>query len=111
MQGEFVFDDVTAVRDNRDLRPHVSIRNIFNNDFWGTPMTKEQSHKSYRPLTVLSFRVNYAISELNTVSFHLVNVVLHAVVSVVFFKVVKTVVRSTLVAWTAAVLFVVHPVS
>ena len=53
---EFVFDDVSAVKDNRDLRPHSPITNIFRHDFWGTDMEKEHSHKSYRPLTVLTFR-------------------------------------------------------
>ena len=53
---EFVFDDVSAVKDNRDLRPHSPITNIFHHDFWGTAMEKEHSHKSYRPLTVLTFR-------------------------------------------------------
>ena len=53
---DFVFDDVSAVKDNRDLRPHSPITNIFLHDFWGTNMEKEHSHKSYRPLTVLTFR-------------------------------------------------------
>ena len=29
---------------------------FLRNDFWGIPMHKEQSHKSYRPLTVLTYR-------------------------------------------------------
>ena len=36
----FVFDDVSAVRDNRDLRPQTPITNLFFNDFWGTGMQK-----------------------------------------------------------------------
>lgn len=36
----FVFDDVSAIRDNRDLRPHTPLRNLFFNDFWGTSMQK-----------------------------------------------------------------------
>lgn len=36
----FVFDDVSAVVENQDLRPHVPITNLFWNDFWGTPMQK-----------------------------------------------------------------------
>ena len=68
----------------RDLRPHVPLSNLLSNDYWGelshskviliteshpkiilitdiiifsgTPMWKEQSHKSYRPVTVATFR-------------------------------------------------------
>lgn len=36
----FVFDDISAIKDNRDLRPHSPLINIFFNDFWGTPMHK-----------------------------------------------------------------------
>jgi hypothetical protein len=34
---------------------------MWKNDFWGQDITKEDSHKSYRPLTVLTFRLNYLI--------------------------------------------------
>lgn len=36
----FVFDDISAIKENRDLRPHSPLKNIFMNDFWGTPMQK-----------------------------------------------------------------------
>uniref|UniRef100_A0A4W4EVI8 Protein O-mannosyl-transferase TMTC3 n=1 Tax=Electrophorus electricus TaxID=8005 RepID=A0A4W4EVI8_ELEEL len=36
----FVFDDVSAILDNKDLRPSTPIRNLFLNDFWGTPMSE-----------------------------------------------------------------------
>lgn len=36
----FVFDDISAIKDNRDLRPHTPLLNVFFNDFWGTPMHK-----------------------------------------------------------------------
>ncbi|CAH1967226.1 unnamed protein product [Acanthoscelides obtectus] len=37
----FVFDDISAIKENRDLRPHTPLINVFLNDFWGTPMHKE----------------------------------------------------------------------
>lgn len=36
----FVFDDVSAILDNKDLRPTTPLRNLFLNDFWGTPMAE-----------------------------------------------------------------------
>jgi len=47
---------------------------------------QEKSHKSYRPLCVLTFRLNYMLSELDPWSYHLLNVVLHAVVCVMFMR-------------------------
>lgn len=39
-QCDFVFDDISAIKENRDLRPHTPWKNLFWNDFWGTPMFK-----------------------------------------------------------------------
>ena len=36
----FVFDDASAIKDNKDLRPATPISQLFFNDFWGTPMHK-----------------------------------------------------------------------
>uniref|UniRef100_A0A673HU54 Protein O-mannosyl-transferase TMTC3 n=1 Tax=Sinocyclocheilus rhinocerous TaxID=307959 RepID=A0A673HU54_9TELE len=36
----FVFDDVSAILDNKDLRPTTPLQNLFLNDFWGTPMSE-----------------------------------------------------------------------
>ncbi|XP_016886467.1 transmembrane and TPR repeat-containing protein 3 isoform X3 [Cynoglossus semilaevis] len=105
----FVFDDVSAILDNKDLRPSTPLRNLFLNDFWGTPMAEERSHKSYRPFTVITFRLNYFFSELNAASYHLLNVVFHAIVCVLFLRVCRLFLdrKSALVA---AVLFAVHPI-
>ncbi|KAK9952285.1 hypothetical protein ABG768_018135 [Culter alburnus] len=105
----FVFDDVSAILDNKDLRPTTPLKNLFLNDFWGTPMSEERSHKSYRPLTVLTFRLNYLFSELSSSSYHLFNVVLHAVVCVLFLHFCRLLLdRST--SLIAALLFAVHPI-
>ena len=40
LQCGFVFDDISAIKDNKDLRPHTPLSNLFFNDFWGTLMTK-----------------------------------------------------------------------
>lgn len=42
-QCDFVFDDISAIKENRDLRPHTPWKNLFLNDFWGTPMQKVSS--------------------------------------------------------------------
>ena len=40
----FVFDDISAIKENKDLRPTKPISNLFFNDFWGTPMHKVSQH-------------------------------------------------------------------
>lgn len=111
-----VFDDISAVKDNKDLRPSTPLRNIFVNDFWGTPMRKEQSHKSYRPLTVLTFRWNYFVHQLKPAGYHVVNVMLHVVVCVLFKRACRLLMGfpggggGKQISFVAALLFAVHPV-
>lgn len=54
--GAFVFDDSEAVVNNQDVNLETPVIKIFSHDFWGTRLTNQASHKSYRPLTILSFR-------------------------------------------------------
>ena len=62
---------------------------ILTRDFWGSPMSDIQSHKSFRPITTASFRLNWIASEQlgtngtedHTYGFHLVNVGLHGIVT------------------------------
>ncbi|KAL5009556.1 hypothetical protein ScPMuIL_011861 [Solemya velum] len=100
---------MSAIVDNKDLRPHKPLANLFWNDFWGTPMHMEKSHKSYRPLCVLTFRLNYSVTELEPMSYHLVNMLLHMVVCVLFMKVCSMFLKSV-PSFLAALLFAVHPI-
>lgn len=54
--GAFVFDDSEAIVNNHDINLKTPVIKIFSHDFWGTRLTNNASHKSYRPLTILSFR-------------------------------------------------------
>lgn len=116
--GDFVFDDSEAITNNKDLRPESSLFGLFVHDFWGGTLIANESHKSYRPLTVLTFRLNYWLSGgLYPWGFHFVNVVLHAIVSVlslrVFDEVFENRTSNTGVsreAFLAALIFAVHPI-
>lgn len=86
--GDFVFDDSEAIIGNKDIEPGTPIAKVFADDFWGKEITHKASHKSYRPLTVLTFRWNYWFAGgRNAFGFHFANVLLHAIVSVMFLEV------------------------
>ena len=53
-----VLDEVHIVSDNNpDVAGTSTLRDVFANDYWGRPITNNPStHKSWRPLTILSFR-------------------------------------------------------
>ncbi|KAL8584473.1 hypothetical protein ACOMHN_032091 [Nucella lapillus] len=56
LDGAFVHDDVFAIKENGDVTGKAPLSRLLVNDFWGRSMCDNASHKSYRPLTVLTFR-------------------------------------------------------
>ena len=62
MHGAFVFDDHGAITQNADVTSAatVPLSSLWHNDYWGTPLLDKTSHKSWRPLTTLTFRLNAA---------------------------------------------------
>lgn len=119
--AKFVFDDTEAIIGNKDVvdPSGTSLQEVFSDDFWGTKLSSNASHKSYRPLTTLTFRWNYMLAGgLEPFGFHLVNVVLHAIVSMLYLEICTTVCRRSGLSCAhkamgpavAALLFAVHPI-
>ncbi|CAH2063913.1 unnamed protein product, partial [Iphiclides podalirius] len=109
--GEFVHDDIPAIVSNSDVTGGSSALGILRNDFWGTPMSDPNSHKSYRPLTTLSFRLNYLLCGLSAWWWHVCNVGLHAACCVLVARTGAVVARlQRPFAALAALLFAVHPI-
>ncbi|MDQ2868679.1 MAG: tetratricopeptide repeat protein [Verrucomicrobiota bacterium] len=65
---------------------------------------------SYRPLTTSSFALNYQLSGANPASYHLVNILLHATVSLLVYLLCLRLFRALSVSLVAGFLFAVHPI-
>ena len=87
---------------------------VFSHDFWGDDMRDKDSHKSYRPITVLSYRLNHHLSGLDPAGYHFFNVVCHTLNCVLFLSICSAVRRpQRKVPWPAlasSLLFAVHPI-
>lgn len=73
-------------------------------------MHKTTSHKSYRPLTVLTFRWNYAFSELSPAMYHLTNAVIHAAACWLLFVLCTRIFDSRKSSFLCALIFAVHSI-
>ncbi|TPP54135.1 hypothetical protein CGC20_16735 [Leishmania donovani] len=132
------FDDDSAVVNNPDAYVgKTSLGSIFFNDFWGKPIDSFESNGSYRPITVLTFRIqhwlmgyrhspaflhgfNYAIAYLNVcLVFYLARLYVYMVVPSAVLAVENAKAHSLTALLTspvyavplmAALLFLVHPV-
>ncbi|XP_064795888.1 LOW QUALITY PROTEIN: protein O-mannosyl-transferase TMTC1-like [Oncorhynchus masou masou] len=111
LHGEFVHDDVWAISNNPDVRPGSSLQSIFSNDFWGKRMADNTSHKSYRPLCILTFKLNILLGGKTPLYFHVVNVCLHCAVTCLLMHTCdRCVFDDPRLAFLTALLFAVHPI-
>lgn len=107
----FLFDDRPAIINNQDVfNSTQSWTEIFNHDFWGTNLSATASHKSYRPLTTLSFRLNAFIFNDSATAFHTCNVLIHMLNCVLVYSMLQRVLKSSNWAFYSAILFSLHPV-
>jgi len=119
---DFVYDDRTAILTNGDvknLKNGLFSWDLWAHDFWGGNMSSPTSHKSYRPLAVLSLRLDTFIAGgLSSYQNHLSNVVIHTTNSLMVYVFALYLFRRHLKkdddvqygALFAAILFSLHPV-
>uniref|UniRef100_A0A182Y4M0 dolichyl-phosphate-mannose--protein mannosyltransferase n=1 Tax=Anopheles stephensi TaxID=30069 RepID=A0A182Y4M0_ANOST len=114
LYGTFVFDDSAAIVKNMDVRNVATpFRDLLRHDFWGNNLSDPTSHKSFRPLTVLSYQLENRLLGLNAGHMKKVNLALHTIVCLLVLRLYQTVWRETgpfRTAFWAAFVFTVHPV-
>jgi protein O-mannosyl-transferase len=133
LNGDFVYDDAGSVVKNVVVNGHVHWREAWKRDFWGVEMTTAQSHKSFRPVTTLTLRANYLLAQWYhqlqssteklkdnnhqktehppTLSFHLVNLLLHGMVTGMITRATSYVLPTNIVSQLiVGLLFGLHPV-
>ncbi|XP_004929501.1 protein O-mannosyl-transferase TMTC2 [Bombyx mori] len=82
LDAGFVYDDRRAILSNPDVIGHTPLWSLFENDFWGTPLSDPGSHGSYRPLCVATYRLNYAFGGFKPWSYHFLNIIFHCTATV-----------------------------
>ena len=103
----FAFDDVMEIARNQQIRSVTQLSAIFTTTVWAGSGWEIQL---YRPVTIASYIVNYCITGLSPWSYHAVNIVLHALVTVLVFRIALLWGLTRNAAGGGALLFAVHPV-
>jgi tetratricopeptide (TPR) repeat protein len=104
--NEFVLDDIRLIHDNVRIRSLANVPYFFVSSYWEF----EGAHALYRPLVLASYAVNYAASGLSPSSYSVVNIALHAAVSVLLCALVRSLGATLAAAGMTGLLFAVHPV-
>ena len=99
MRGGFVWDDDDYITNNQTLRSVEGLGQI-----WLDPSSTPQ----YYPLVFSSFWLEYRLWRLNPTGYHVVNVLLHVLSSLLLWRLLQDL--NVPGAWLAAVVFALHPV-
>lgn len=112
LDGAFVYDDAFAIVRNTDVASlDTPLAAVFGHDFWGQALHHDDSNKSFRPLTTLSFRLDhYLAGALEPRRFHRTNAALHALASTLVLALARRHTRSDWAALAASLSFAVHPI-
>jgi len=98
-QGGYLWDDDDYVSENRRLRSAAGLYRI-----WFDPGSTPQ----YYPLVFTTFWLEFQVWHLDTMGYHMVNILLHALNSVLLWFVLRRLELPG--AWLAAAIFALHPV-
>jgi tetratricopeptide (TPR) repeat protein len=107
LTGSFTYDDKAIVRDNFRLRSPERVVDLFTTQYFGGP---KGTGTAYRPLLLLSFAVQWWIHGGDPVPFHVVNVLLHALATLLLARLLLRLDLPPPAAVGAALLFAVHPI-
>ncbi len=102
LHSGFTWDDAVIIEHNDVVTQGVDVLRIF-----ASPLAPGDL---YRPVTVLTFALNYRLGPGNTAAFHAVNVLLHATATVLVFLIAADLFVSPSVALVSALLFAAHPI-
>ena len=103
--GAFVFDDRSLVVQHPAVSGAFHLGRILTARLIG-----DQPQPLWRPLTTLSYALDWRIGGGHPFWFHLVNLLLHAAVTVLFALLVRRLFRRDVLALAAGLLFAVHPI-
>lgn len=103
--GHFFLDDHPIVKLNPVVEQLDFVKS-FTSDYWG----EAANSGLYRPLTILSLALNRSLFGSTPTAFHVVNLVLHALVVLLVFLQLQRCRIDNRIAGLAAALFAVHPI-
>ena len=107
LRGPFIWDDELLIQNNLHVTSPGQVGRLFSDDVEASGGKKGAL---YRPLTMLTFALDYSLWRLNPVGYHVVNVFWHVAASLAFFYLAFLLFGSVVPAFIASLLFAVHPV-
>ena len=105
-RNQFVGDDHNLVVENDFIRDWSNLPKIFTSDYFA--LSKIGPY--YRPVTTLTFFIDYSLWDLNVFGYHFTNLLFHIVNAILIYLILSLVLKNRITALVASLLFALHPV-
>jgi tetratricopeptide (TPR) repeat protein len=112
LSGAFVFDDTKQIVGNPQLHTWANIVQAFTNDVWSfqrATLTTDIPLPYYRPLFTVYLTLNYQAFGLWEPGWHLMNLLVHTVATVLVYFLLKKLSGDRFIAILGSLLFGLHP--
>ncbi|MBL7058101.1 hypothetical protein ISS03_02070 [Patescibacteria group bacterium] len=106
LTNNFVFDDLAIVRNRDELKTISHLPFLFFEPYHEKGLNTDL----YRPITMISFSINYFVFGEKPWGFHLVNILLHAIASWLLYLSLFKITNKFRVSLLAAILFLLLPI-
>jgi len=104
LQNSFVYDDDSTIINNYFIRHWSNLPALFTNKYFAL-----SAELTYRPVVTLSYFIDYTFWHLNPLGYHLTNILLHAINSVLVFIFALQVFKNRTPAFVSALFFSSYP--
>ena len=101
--GKFVYDDFKIIVENCFIKEWKYFPKIFTKDYFTI-----SGEMSYRPIVTISYFIDYAIWRLNPFGFHITNIILHTLNTVLFYLFLNAVIQNKKIVLLSTLFFVTH---
>lgn len=108
LNNPFIWDDDYLIVRNSQVTGDSSISEIFFSDIMIGSGRRQSSF--YRPLQILSFRIDYSLWGDNPFGFHLTSTIIHIVNTILIYFFITTVFKNRKLSLFCSFLFLIHPV-
>lgn len=103
--NQFVYDDKDIVVENDFIKDWNNAPKIFSSDYFNL-----SQEGTYRPITTLTFFIDYSLWGLNVFGYHLTNLLFHILNAILIYLILSLILKNKVTALVASLLFVLHPV-
>ena len=107
--ADFTLDDIPIIEDNAYIHSLDKIPAIWTTHYWAGKIDANDTGL-YRPLTLTTYNLQYALSGKNAAAYHILNILLHALVCLALMKLVQLLFNDYKIVVITGVLFALHPI-